>query len=709
MGTITYDHATNYMRFSTAGNQERMRIDSNGNVVVGATAAQAADAATLMADGEVTAAGFYFSNNIGSAMNNTGIRKATTNTMVFDTDTTERMRIESDGNVRIASQHLRFDTSGKGIIFGTFGGNNRPGIFGNYTSPTDNNITFTVTGNERMRLAADGKIGIGVTDPDQKLEVDGIIKGSSYFQGGASATSGNNFHFGAEGDGTFRIYEGNYGAGTERFRINTNGRVGIGATDPSTAQLVVYRATTNGANPIFQARSNHDTTNSVKFEVDGDGDAYFSDLVGIGTTSPAGYNTNANDIVVNKSANAGITISTPNNAVGRIAFGDQDDNNIGQIRYAHSENNMLFDVNANERMRIDSGGRIMFNMTSPLDTVAGSLNISGGTSGGRIAMQGNTTSAGAGIAEWFAHWTTNKVAGFIARSGTDTTNKDDGELGFFTRGSSGTLGERLTIDPDGDIGIGETNPQAKLHIADAADDAFEGLRIINEKNNASAPDSAILRLGVTNVGGEKVCSIRAVQESDAGNAVALTFSSNNSGGNNSETERMRIADDGTIFLSTNTNLSGGGSAGCYINNSQMQFFRGNQGDYIHFKTSSGTGIGRITNISDTSTNYNTSSDYRLKENETAISDGITRLKTLKPYRFNWKSDSSRTVDGFFAHEVTAVPEAISGTKDEVDSDNNPVYQGIDHSKLVPLLTAALQEAISKIETLEAKVAALEAA
>ena len=105
--------------------------------------------------------------------------------------------------------------------------------------------------------------------------------------------------------------------------------------------------------------------------------------------------------------------------------------------------------------------------------------------------------------------------------------------------------------------------------------------------------------------------------------------------------------------------------------------------------------------------YNTSSDYRLKENVTAISDGITRLKTLKPYRFNFKADASKTVDGFFAHEVTAVPEAITGTKDEVDSDDNPVYQGIDQSKLVPLLTAALQEAVAKIETLEAKVAALE--
>ena len=64
---------------------------------------------------------------------------------------------------------------------------------------------------------------------------------------------------------------------------------------------------------------------------------------------------------------------------------------------------------------------------------------------------------------------------------------------------------------------------------------------------------------------------------------------------------------------------------------------------------------------------------------------------------------------FFAHEVTAVPEAIQGIKDAVDENNDPIYQGIDHSKLVPLLTAALQEAVGKIETLETKVAALEAA
>ena len=84
------------------------------------------------------------------------------------------------------------------------------------------------------------------------------------------------------------------------------------------------------------------------------------------------------------------------------------------------------------------------------------------------------------------------------------------------------------------------------------------------------------------------------------------------------------------------------------------------------------------------------------------------MKTLKPKRFNFIIDKTNTlVDGFLAHEVTAVPESITGTKDEVDEDNNPIYQGIDQSKLEPLLTAALQEAITKIETLETKVATLE--
>ena len=134
----------------------------------------------------------------------------------------------------------------------------------------------------------------------------------------------------------------------------------------------------------------------------------------------------------------------------------------------------------------------------------------------------------------------------------------------------------------------------------------------------------------------------------------------------------------------------------------------------------GTGAFSVTLQDGGTASYPTSSDYRLKENVVSISDGITKLKTLKPYRFNFKHTPSKTLDGFFAHEAsTAVPGAVIGTKDEVMLEDgplpgdlkkdDPVYQSVDYSKFVPLLTAALQEAITKIETLETKVAALESA
>lgn len=128
--------------------------------------------------------------------------------------------------------------------------------------------------------------------------------------------------------------------------------------------------------------------------------------------------------------------------------------------------------------------------------------------------------------------------------------------------------------------------------------------------------------------------------------------------------------------------------------------------HIRFENGNGM-IGGIT-TSGTTTTYNTVSDYRLKENVTPAINGITRLLQLNPYRFNFKADRNVVIDGFIAHEVQAVvPECVTGEKDAVDDNGNPVYQGIDQSKLVPLLTAALQEAIGEIEKLKARVVALE--
>jgi len=178
-------------------------------------------------------------------------------------------------------------------------------------------------------------------------------------------------------------------------------------------------------------------------------------------------------------------------------------------------------------------------------------------------------------------------------------------------------------------------------------------------------------------------------------------------------ERMRINSAGRVMINTTT-IQDSASAQLVVLGElpvtpiEVRQDTASNHFAITFRNSNGQ-VGSV-RMQSSQTFYDTTSDYRLKENAVAISDGITRLKTLKPYRFNFKTEPSTKLDGFFAHEVSiAVPEAINRTKDEVDSDNNPLYQSIDQSKLVPLLTAALQEAITKIETLETKVAALEAA
>jgi len=130
--------------------------------------------------------------------------------------------------------------------------------------------------------------------------------------------------------------------------------------------------------------------------------------------------------------------------------------------------------------------------------------------------------------------------------------------------------------------------------------------------------------------------------------------------------------------------------------------------FITFLNINGDTAGSIIQNGVNSVTYATSSDYRLKDNVVELTAAIPRLKQLAPKRFNFTAAADVTVDGFLAHEAQAVvPEAVTGSHNQIDGDGNPVMQGIDQSKLVPLLTAALQEAIGRIETLEAKVATLE--
>jgi hypothetical protein len=186
-------------------------------------------------------------------------------------------------------------------------------------------------------------------------------------------------------------------------------------------------------------------------------------------------------------------------------------------------------------------------------------------------------------------------------------------------------------------------------------------------------------------------------------------------------EIVRINSDG-LYVKSTTNWTGNFSRSIidYVGGGTQygMTFRtasGGQSRPINFLQGGGdngtgtpTQVGSITTDT-TGTAFNTSSDYRLKENIVPISNAIDRLKQLSVYRFNFINDKNKTVDGFIAHEAQGViPECVTGIKDEVNEEGNPVYQGIDQSKIVPLLTASLQEAIEKIETLEEKVKQLEA-
>jgi hypothetical protein len=158
----------------------------------------------------------------------------------------------------------------------------------------------------------------------------------------------------------------------------------------------------------------------------------------------------------------------------------------------------------------------------------------------------------------------------------------------------------------------------------------------------------------------------------------------------------RTANTDTAALCVDQDVSGGNVGISTITTSTSSRF------HLLFRNGNGQ-VGSIA-TDGSATAFNTSSDYRLKENVVDLDGAIDRVKQLAPKRFNFIANADTTVDGFLAHEAqTVVPEAVTGTHNEVDVDGNAVMQGIDQSKLVPLLTAALKEAIAKIETLEQRL------
>jgi hypothetical protein len=176
-------------------------------------------------------------------------------------------------------------------------------------------------------------------------------------------------------------------------------------------------------------------------------------------------------------------------------------------------------------------------------------------------------------------------------------------------------------------------------------------------------------------------------------------------------EAMRIDSSGNVLMgATSTNFSERlkitfpNTQGIHLNESTSS----SSVNYAYFtKSASITNVGAIF-YNGSVMAYQTTSDYRLKENIAPMTGALAKIAALKPVTYTWK-DNQRSGEGFIAHELQEhFPDAVSGTKDEVDEKGNPKYQGMDASILIATLTAAIQEQQALITDLTARITALEA-
>ena len=250
--------------------------------------------------------------------------------------------------------------------------------------------------------------------------------------------------------------------------------------------------------------------------------------------------------------------------------------------------------------------------------------------------------------------------------------------------------EKLRVHSDGNVGIGHTAPDQLLTVGDTSTQ-YTRLQFYAATNGAST-----IHFGDGSSAAAYRGYINYAHDSDT-----LQFAAGGS-------ERVRIDSAGNLLINTTSQFKscklGIVFDGTNFNGLCLQTTRAATGSaYMGFVNSAGDFAGDISQTGTTTVAYTTSSDYRLKENVVTDWDATSRLKQLKPSRFNFKADKDTTVDGFLAHEVSSiVPEAITGEKDAVDKDGKPIMQGIDQSKLVPLLVKTIQELEARIATLEAK-------
>lgn len=331
---------------------------------------------------------------------------------------------------------------------------------------------------------------------------------------------------------------------------------------------------------------------------------------------------------------------------------------------------MTFYTGGSERMRIDTSGNVGIGTSSPL----GKLHI-------------ETPSGTATRVRWYQTGVTNYE--WQIPASTDA-------FALVYGGST----ERMRIDSSGNVGIGTSSSGAKLDVAISSGGLVQQLRGTSGVYTRLGTDSSsfyTVHNGTTD-------TFMYTQES-----AALRFGT-------AATERMRIDSSGNLLVGTTslpasnwsnsfqTNRGSGVWSGGFVSQDRGIIVRqtaNGSGYMAYFEVNNGgTAVGSISNTN-TNVAYNTTSDYRLKENIQPMQNALSVVQQLNPVTYTWKADGSEG-QGFIAHELQAVvPDCVTGEKDAVDADGNPVYQGIDTSFLVATLVAAIQELKSDFDAYKA--------
>ncbi len=282
---------------------------------------------------------------------------------------------------------------------------------------------------------------------------------------------------------------------------------------------------------------------------------------------------------------------------------------------------------------------------------------------------------------------TNGISDVDGSASTPAIRGTDANTGiFFPAADTIAFAEGGTevarIDSSGNVGIGTSSPSSKLHVVGSS--LTDTFRVTDASNYT-------ICMGYAGSGNTGLIST-------LGGTAVLALGTNS-------TERMRITSGGDVCINatsavnlgkTTVAYDSGSSRGITINQTN------NAAGYLMSFCLQGSEKGSIYQNT-SSTSYNTSSDYRLKENIAPMTGALNRVAQLKPCTYTWKINGSDG-EGFIAHELAeVVPQCVTGEKDAVDAEGNPVYQGIDTSFLVATLTAAIQELKAEVDSLKAQL------